>query len=94
MKLSTSTEEQKTVNISDKIRPPGQSETDQYSSNQSETKQDQETKNKTKIAILRSGVILDAEFKNNVRSLLQKESPYMEILAELEEGRVEVEKNG
>ena len=74
--MSTSIEEQITAGILDKIRPSGQSETDQYSSDQSKISSDQETKNKTNISILRSGVILDAEFKNNVRSLLQKENPY------------------
>ena len=81
--MSTSIEEQKTVNILEKIRPLGQSEIDQYSSSQSKTDQDQKTKKKTKIAILRSGVILDADFKNNVRPLLQKGSSYIDILAKL-----------
>ena len=36
-----------------------------------------------KISVLRSGVILDVQFKREVHSLLEKESPYMEILTEL-----------
>ena len=46
-----------------------------------------------KLAVLRSGVILDVQFKREVHSLLEKESPYMEILTELKEGRVEIKKN-
>ena len=46
-----------------------------------------------KIAILRSGVILDVQFKNEVYSLLKNESPFDEILKELESGRVEVKRN-
>ena len=46
-----------------------------------------------KLAVLRSGVILDVQFKKEIHSLLEKESPYMEILAELKEGRVEIKKN-
>ena len=45
-----------------------------------------------KIAVLRSGVILDVQFKKEIHSLLRKESPYMEILAELGEGKVEIKK--
>ena len=45
-----------------------------------------------KLAVLRSGVILDVQFKKEVHSLLEKESPYMEILAELKEGRVEIKR--
>ena len=48
---------------------------------------------KCKISVLRSGVIIDAQFKNQVYSLLKKESPYDVIIAELEEGKVEVKKN-
>ena len=46
-----------------------------------------------KISVLRSGVILDVELKREVHFLLEKESPYMEILTELKEGRVEIKKN-
>ena len=42
---------------------------------------------------MRSGVILDEQFKREVHSLLLKESPYQEILKELSEGRIEVQKN-
>ena len=42
---------------------------------------------------MRSGVIIDAQFKNQIYSLLKKESPYDVIIAELEEGKVEVKKN-
>ena len=45
-----------------------------------------------KLAVLRSGVILDVQFKKEVHSLLEKESPYMEILSELKEGRVEIKR--
>ena len=37
--------------------------------------------------------MIDAEFKNEIYSLLKKESPYDVIIAELEEGKVEVKKN-
>ena len=46
-----------------------------------------------KIAVLRSGVILDVQFKNEVYSLLENENPFDEILKELEGGRMEVKKN-
>ena len=46
-----------------------------------------------KLAVLRSGVIIDEQFKREVHSLLLKESPYKEILEELSEGRIEVQKN-
>ena len=39
-----------------------------------------------KILVLRSGVRLDVQFKREVHSLLEKESPYMEILTELKRG--------
>ena len=93
LKMTTTTEDQITAGILDKIRPSGQTEF-KSETNQFKTSSDQETKHKTKISILRSGVILDAEFKNNVQLLLAKESPYAEILAELNEGKVEVEKHG
>ena len=44
-----------------------------------------------KISVLRSGVILDVQFKGEVHSLLEKETPHMEILTELKEGRVEIQ---
>ena len=46
-----------------------------------------------KLAVLKSGVILDVQFKKEVNSLLEKENPFMEILAELKEWSVEIKKN-
>ena len=46
-----------------------------------------------KISILRSGVLIDAEFKNKIYDLLKKESPYDSIIQELEAGRVELKRN-
>ena len=57
------------------------------------SREDQSVTEKCKISVLRSGVIIDAQFKNQVYSLLKKESPYDAIIAELEEGKVEVKKN-
>ena len=68
---------------------------DQYSSVPSrlDDQAQKSDQDQAKIAVLRSGVILDVQFKKEVHSLLEKESPYMEILAELGEGRVEIKKN-
>ena len=61
---------------------------DQYSSVPSrlDDQAQKSDQDQAKIAVLRSGVILDVQFKKEVHSLLKKESPYMEILAELGEG--------
>ena len=47
-----------------------------------------------KLSILRSGVLIDGQFKNQIYSLLKNERPYNSIIAELEAGKIEVkEKN-
>ena len=68
---------------------------DQYSSVPSrlDDQAQKSDQDQAKIAVLRSGVILDVQFKREIHSLLKKESPYMEILEELGEGRVEIKKN-
>ena len=67
--------------------PSRPSDQDQFSE-KTKTNQDQ-----IKIAVLRSGVILDVQFKNEIYSLLKNESPFDEILKELEGGRMEIKKN-
>ena len=68
---------------------------DQYSSVPSRLSDQAQrsVQDQAKISVLTKGGILDVQFKKEVRSLLEKESPYMEILAELKEGRVEIKKN-
>ena len=43
-----------------------------------------------KLSILRSGVLIDGQFKNQIYSLLKNERPYNLIIAELEAGKIEV----
>ena len=43
-----------------------------------------------KLSILRSGVLIDGQFKNQIYSLLKNERPYNSIIAELEAGKIEV----
>ena len=43
-----------------------------------------------KLSILRSGVLIDGQFKNKIYSLLKNERPYNSIIAELEAGKIEV----
>ena len=45
-----------------------------------------------KLSILRSGVLIDAEFKNKIHDLLKIENPYDLIIEELEAGKVETKK--
>ena len=45
-----------------------------------------------KLSVLRSGVLIDADFKNKIYSLLKEESPYDVIMAELEGGMTEVKR--
>ena len=62
---------------------------DQYQySRPDQTKQEQ-----CKLSILRSGVLMDGRFKIQIYSLLKKESPYDVIIAELEEGKVEIKQS-
>ena len=73
------------LRLSDQDQNSVKTKADQY---QTKTVQYQ-----VKISVLRSGVILDVQFKNEAYSLLKNESPYDEILSELEGGRIEVKKN-
>ena len=43
-----------------------------------------------KLSILRSGVLIDGQFKNKIYSLLKNERPYNSIIAELEAGKIEI----
>ena len=43
---------------------------------------------KCKLSILRSGVLIDAEFKNKIHELLKNESLYDSIIEELEAGKI------
>ena len=60
--------------------------------NQINSRQSESETDICKLSVLRSGVLIDAEFKNKICSLLKEESPYDVIIAELEEGMTEVKK--
>ena len=55
--------------------------------------QDQRQSDQCKLAVLRSGVMIDVQYKKKIYSLLKKESLFDIILAELEEGKTEVKRN-
>ena len=55
--------------------------------------QDQRQSDQCKLAVLRSGVMIDVQYKKKTYSLFKKESPFDIILAELEEGKTKVKRN-
>ena len=60
--------------------------------NQTNSRQSKSETDICKLSVLRSGVLIDAEFKNKIYSLLKEESPYDVIIAELEGGMTEVKR--
>ena len=60
--------------------------------NQMNSRQSKSETDIYKLLVLRSGVLLDAEFENKIYSLLKEESPYDVIIAELEGGMTEVKR--
>ena len=81
LKMSTKDQAQDQEQILNQFRPEVQDQNQDQDQRQSET---------CKLAVLRSGVIIDVQYKEKIYSLLKKESPYDLILAELEEGRIEM----
>ena len=90
LKISTQSSSQQTEQLLDQInpRPSRPSEQTEIST----VDRDQVEDSKTKISVLRSGVIIDSSLRENINSLLKKESPYMEIIEELENGKKEIKK--
>ena len=109
LKMSTSTEEEKRAGILDKPRPvpSGQSVPSKQSDSssisvqdQSQAVQDQSLQGQqqaqdsvSKLAVYRSRVRINSSLKDSFYSLLKNESPYDEILRELENGKIEVKRN-
>ena len=88
LKMSTKSIDQVQESVLNQYSSVPSRPSDQDQISVSKNNQDQ-----VKIAVLRSGVILDVQFKNEVYSLLKSESPFDEILKELEGGRIEIKKN-
>ena len=81
LKISAQSSSQQTENLLDQISPGPSRPSDQ--SEFRSVDQDQVQDIKTKISVLRSGVIIDSSLKESIISLLKKESPYDEMIEEL-----------
>ena len=90
MKISVNSENQKTEHMLDQISPgPSRPQSEISSVNQ-----DQEPEIKSKLSVLRSGIISNSSIKNKIISLLREESLYSDIFVELDSGKNEVKIKG
>ena len=90
LKISAQSSSQQTEQLLDQISPGPSRPSEQTEI--STVDRDQVQDSKTKISVLRSGVIIDSSLRENINSLLKKESPYMEMIEELENGKKEIKR--
>ena len=90
MKISLNSESHKTEHMLDQISPGPSRPQSKINS----VHQDQESEIKSKLSVLRSGIIIDSSLKNKINSLLREESLYSDIFVELDSGKNEVKRKG
>ena len=92
LKMSVNSESQKTEHMLDQISSGPSRPQPEISSVIQD--QDQEPEIKSKLSVLRSGIIIDSSLKNRINSLLKEESLYSDIFVELDNGKNEVKRKG
>ena len=92
LKISVNSESQKTEHMLDQISSGPSRPQPEISSVIQD--QDQEPEIKSKLSILRSGIIIDSSLKNKINSFLRDESLYSDIFVELDSGKKEVKRKG
>ena len=90
MKISVQDSVQDQENLPNQFKP--EHSVQDQDQNQINSRQSKSETDIYKLSVLRSGVLIDAEFKDKIYSLLKEESPYDVIMAELEEGMTEVKR--
>ena len=90
LKMSVNSESQKTEHMLDQISSGPSRPQPEISS----VIQDQEPEIKSKLSVLRSGIIIDSSLKNRINSLLKEESLYSDIFVELDSGKNELKRKG